>query len=91
MVPGAGVEPARGYPRGILSPSFFVTPRSLLDVLFGFGIVCEGQHRRFVPIGQVTADGSGNWSFTPSTPLADGTVVNATTSPRCGSTASPRA
>ncbi|EJB8384085.1 BapA prefix-like domain-containing protein, partial [Pseudomonas aeruginosa] len=30
------------------------------------------------PIGQVTADGSGNWSFTPSTPLADGTVVNAT-------------
>ncbi len=23
------------------------------------------------PIGQVTADGSGNWSFTPSTPLAD--------------------
>ncbi|MEN4957721.1 Ig-like domain-containing protein, partial [Stenotrophomonas indicatrix] len=25
------------------------------------------------PIGQVTADGSGNWSFTPSTPLADGT------------------
>ncbi len=28
--------------------SFFVTPRSLLDVLFGFGIVCEGQHRRFV-------------------------------------------
>ncbi|HCT6682609.1 TPA: BapA prefix-like domain-containing protein, partial [Pseudomonas aeruginosa] len=30
------------------------------------------------PIGQVTADGSGNWSFTPGTPLANGTVVNAT-------------
>ncbi|CRL51644.1 Ig-like domain-containing protein [Pseudomonas sp. URMO17WK12:I11] len=25
-----------------------------------------------VEIGRVTADGSGNWSFTPSTPLADG-------------------
>ncbi|WP_340572792.1 Ig-like domain-containing protein, partial [Stenotrophomonas sp. G106K1] len=29
------------------------------------------------PIGQVVADGSGNWSFTPTTPLANGTVVNA--------------
>ncbi len=28
------------------------------------------------PIGQVTADGSGNWSFTPGIPLPDGTVVN---------------
>jgi len=27
------------------------------------------------PIGQVTADGSGNWSFTPGTPLLDGTTV----------------
>ncbi|MDT1000284.1 Ig-like domain-containing protein, partial [Pseudomonas aeruginosa] len=26
------------------------------------------------PIGQATADGSGNWSFTPATPLADGAV-----------------
>ncbi|VFT07680.1 Uncharacterised protein [Pseudomonas aeruginosa] len=29
------------------------------------------------PIGQVTADGSGNWAFTPATPLANGTVINA--------------
>ncbi|MFG8639187.1 Ig-like domain-containing protein, partial [Pseudomonas aeruginosa] len=29
------------------------------------------------PIGQATADGSGNWSFTPGTPLANGTVINA--------------
>ncbi|MDT1028393.1 Ig-like domain-containing protein, partial [Pseudomonas paraeruginosa] len=29
------------------------------------------------PIAEVTADGSGNWSFTPGTTLADGTVVNA--------------
>ncbi|PBX46501.1 Ig-like domain-containing protein [Pseudomonas aeruginosa] len=38
------------------------------------------------PIGQVTADGSGNWSFTPSTPLADGTVVNATATDPPGNT-----
>ncbi|HBO1881143.1 TPA: BapA prefix-like domain-containing protein, partial [Pseudomonas aeruginosa] len=41
------------------------------------------------PIGQVTADGSGNWSFTPSTPLADGTVVNATASDPTGNTSAP--
>ncbi len=29
------------------------------------------------PIGQATADGSGNWTFTPGTPLANGTVINA--------------
>ncbi|WP_121394701.1 Ig-like domain-containing protein [Pseudomonas aeruginosa] len=40
------------------------------------------------PIGQVTADGSGNWSFTPSTPLADGTVVNATATDPAGNTGS---
>ncbi|MCO2218413.1 BapA prefix-like domain-containing protein [Pseudomonas aeruginosa] len=38
------------------------------------------------PIGQVTADGSGNWSFTPPTPLADGTVVNATATDPAGNT-----
>ncbi|MCS8180558.1 Ig-like domain-containing protein [Pseudomonas aeruginosa] len=38
------------------------------------------------PIGQVTADGSGNWSFTPTTPLADGTVVNATATDPAGNT-----
>ncbi|WP_121195672.1 Ig-like domain-containing protein [Pseudomonas aeruginosa] len=41
------------------------------------------------PIGQVTADGSGNWSFTPSTPLADGTVVNATATDPTGNTSAP--
>ncbi|WP_121334762.1 Ig-like domain-containing protein [Pseudomonas aeruginosa] len=41
------------------------------------------------PIGQVTADGSGNWSFTPSTPLPDGTVVNATATDPSGNTSSP--
>ncbi|MEE4453119.1 Ig-like domain-containing protein [Novosphingobium resinovorum] len=29
-------------------------------------------------IGQVTADGAGNWSFTTTTPLADGSTVQAT-------------
>lgn len=38
------------------------------------------------PIGQTTADGSGNWSFTPSTPLANGTVVNAVAQDRAGNT-----
>ncbi|MND38125.1 Cna protein B-type domain protein [compost metagenome] len=42
------------------------------------------------PIGQVTADGSGNWSFTPGTPLANGTVVNATATDPTGNT-SPQA
>ncbi|WP_228490226.1 Ig-like domain-containing protein, partial [Pseudomonas aeruginosa] len=38
------------------------------------------------PIGQVTADGSGNWSFTPGTPLANGTVVNAVAQDPAGNT-----
>ncbi|HCR1557937.1 TPA: BapA prefix-like domain-containing protein, partial [Pseudomonas aeruginosa] len=41
------------------------------------------------PIGQVTADGSGNWSFTPGTPLANGTMVNATASDPTGNTSAP--
>ncbi|WP_140399086.1 Ig-like domain-containing protein, partial [Pseudomonas sp. SID14000] len=40
------------------------------------------------PIGQITADGSGNWSFTPGTPLANGTVVNATATDPTGNTGS---
>ncbi|MGZ2838980.1 Ig-like domain-containing protein, partial [Pseudomonas aeruginosa] len=38
------------------------------------------------PIGQVTADGSGNWPFTPATPLANGTVVNAVAQDPAGNT-----
>src|SRR5690606_20493432 len=41
------------------------------------------------PIGQATADGSGNWSFTPGTPLPDGTVVNATATDPTGNTSAP--
>ncbi|MDM5014122.1 Ig-like domain-containing protein [Pseudomonas aeruginosa] len=41
------------------------------------------------PIGQVTADGSGNWSFTPGTPLANGTVVNAVAQDAAGNTSGP--
>ncbi|MCF5090682.1 BapA prefix-like domain-containing protein, partial [Stenotrophomonas sp. PA-6-5C] len=41
------------------------------------------------PIGQVTADGSGNWSFTPGTPLADGTVINAVAQDPAGNTSGP--
>ncbi|MBO3622538.1 hypothetical protein J5N91_00375, partial [Pseudomonas aeruginosa] len=41
------------------------------------------------PIGQVTADGSGNWSFTPGNPLPEGTVVNVTASDPCGTSTLP--
>ncbi|MER1081795.1 Ig-like domain-containing protein, partial [Pseudomonas aeruginosa] len=41
------------------------------------------------PIGQVTADGSGNWAFTPSTPLANGTVINALAQDAAGNSSSP--
>ncbi|WP_048301566.1 Ig-like domain-containing protein, partial [Pseudomonas aeruginosa] len=41
------------------------------------------------PIGQATADGSGNWSFTPGTPLANGTVVNAVAQDAAGNTSGP--
>ncbi|WP_371351407.1 Ig-like domain-containing protein, partial [Salmonella sp. M265] len=38
------------------------------------------------PIGQTTADGSGNWSFTPGSQLPNGTVVNATATDASGNT-----
>ncbi|MBO3622496.1 hypothetical protein J5N91_00135, partial [Pseudomonas aeruginosa] len=41
------------------------------------------------PIGQDTADGSGNWTFTPSTPLANGTVINAVAQDPAGNTSGP--
>ncbi|MBF3130570.1 Ig-like domain repeat protein, partial [Pseudomonas aeruginosa] len=41
------------------------------------------------PIGQVTADGSGNWSFTPGTPLANGSVINALAQDAAGNNSSP--
>ncbi|MFP8933362.1 Ig-like domain-containing protein, partial [Pseudomonas aeruginosa] len=41
------------------------------------------------PIGQVTADGSGNWSFTPGTPLANGSVINALAQDAAGNTSGP--
>ncbi|MGY4527266.1 Ig-like domain-containing protein [Pseudomonas sp. TE21394] len=41
------------------------------------------------PVGETTADGSGNWSFTPGTPLANGTVVNAVAQDPAGNTSSP--
>jgi hypothetical protein len=41
-------------------------------------------------IGQVTVDGLGGWSFTPDTPLPDGTVVHAVAQDAAGNT-SPEA
>ncbi|VEL96022.1 Ig-like protein group 3 [Alteromonas sp. 76-1] len=37
----------------------------------------------------VTADGDGNWSITPDTPLADGVVVSATATDDAGNTSAP--
>ncbi|MFZ8198846.1 BapA/Bap/LapF family large adhesin [Alteromonas portus] len=37
----------------------------------------------------VIADGDGNWSLTPTTPLADGVVVTATATDEAGNTSSP--
>ena len=43
-------------------------------------------------LGTVTADGSGNWGFTPSTPLADGThTLSVTATDPAGNTSAPSA
>ncbi len=41
------------------------------------------------PIGETTADGSGNWTFTPGTPLANGTVINAVAEDAAGNASGP--
>src|SRR5690606_26211623 len=41
------------------------------------------------PIGEVTADGDGNWSFTPTTPLTDDTVIYAVASDPSGNVSLP--
>ncbi|MFB4369389.1 MULTISPECIES: Ig-like domain-containing protein [unclassified Pseudomonas] len=42
-----------------------------------------------VAIGQTTADGSGNWSFTPPSPLLDGTQVDVVARDAAGNTSQP--
>ncbi len=42
-----------------------------------------------VAIGQTTADSSGNWSFTPPSPLLDGTQVNVVARDAAGNTSQP--
>ncbi len=61
------------------------TPLGTVAPLVSIAAICD------LPLGLscaalVSADGSGNWSFTPSTPLADGTVVNATATDPAGNT-----
>ncbi|KMM77319.1 hypothetical protein ACP93_00205 [Xanthomonas sp. NCPPB 1128] len=41
------------------------------------------------PIGQTIVDASGNWSFTPATPLPDGTVITAVASNTAGTVSPP--
>ncbi|WP_256253921.1 Ig-like domain-containing protein, partial [Alteromonas sp. V450] len=42
-----------------------------------------------IPDLTTTADGDGNWSVTPDTPLADGTEVTATATDAAGNTSAP--
>ncbi len=42
-----------------------------------------------VAIGRTTADASGNWSFTPPSPLLDGTQVNVVARDAAGNTSQP--
>ncbi|MCQ8849646.1 Ig-like domain-containing protein [Alteromonas stellipolaris] len=42
-----------------------------------------------IPDFTVTADGDGNWSITPDTPLADGVVVTATATDAAGNISNP--
>ncbi|MET7142718.1 Ig-like domain-containing protein [Xanthomonas sp. PPL139] len=41
------------------------------------------------PIGQAVVDAAGNWSFTPATPLPDGTVITAVASNAAGTVSPP--
>ncbi|WP_258023585.1 Ig-like domain-containing protein, partial [Pseudomonas aeruginosa] len=41
------------------------------------------------PMGQHTADASGNWRLTPCTPLTNGTVINAVAQDAAGNTSGP--
>ncbi|WP_410971089.1 Ig-like domain-containing protein, partial [Salmonella sp. SAL04269] len=41
------------------------------------------------PDATVTADGAGNWTYTPATPLADGTVVSVTATDAAGNVSPP--
>ncbi|PNU06722.1 Ig-like domain-containing protein [Novosphingobium guangzhouense] len=42
-----------------------------------------------LPLGQVTTDGQGNWTFTPVVPLPDGTVVIAVSVDAAGNVSGP--
>ncbi|MBW5455828.1 hypothetical protein GRF21_33200, partial [Pseudomonas aeruginosa] len=55
-----------------------VTDKSVTSVMLPDA---DGNH-----VVQVTADGVGNWSFTPGTPLANGTVIVATATDPTGNT-----
>ncbi|MDF5919192.1 Ig-like domain-containing protein [Pseudomonas aeruginosa] len=83
---------ARSAPRWTLAPATPVIDPSNGVELSGTAepgvrvILTDGNGN---PIGQTLADGSGNWSFTPGTPLASGTVVNAVAQDPAGNTSGP--
>ncbi|MDI7138702.1 Ig-like domain-containing protein, partial [Pseudomonas aeruginosa] len=41
------------------------------------------------PFSEPPADGSGNWTYTPSTPIANGTVVNVVAEDAAGNSSPP--
>ena len=63
LPPRPTIEPSNG---GELSGT--AVPGATVQLTDGTGAV----------IGQAVADSQGNWTFTPQTPLANGTIVNAT-------------
>ena len=59
------------------APSIAASDGTLITGTAGAGLLVKLSDGSGNAIGEVTADGSGNWSFTPNQPLADGTVIRA--------------
>ncbi|KEQ53403.1 Ig-like domain-containing protein [Sphingobium chlorophenolicum] len=76
-----------------VAPDLTAPPAPLLDLSNGAQISGTAEPGSTVTIstggvalGQTTADGAGDWTFTPTSPLPDGTVVTATATDAAGNT-----
>ncbi|MBG6564080.1 BapA prefix-like domain-containing protein [Pseudomonas aeruginosa] len=83
--PASGTVEAIAPPAPVIDPSNGVGIRGTAEA--GATVILTDGNGN--PIGQVTADGSGNWAFTPGTPLANGTVINALAQDAAGNTSGP--
>ena len=74
-----------------VAPATPVLDPSNGTVISGTAEASHGDPHRWrrQPDRQATADGSGNWSFTPGTPLANGSVINAVAQDAAGNTSGP--